>query len=70
MAFDPKLLNERYGVAFSERNGKHIYELLALESLAKCLEVSKGSARAWLIQYACNVKPGLLSCITDFHACT
>lgn len=70
VAFDPKLLSDRYGVTLSESDGTEIYDLFALESLAKCLEITTGSARAWLIQYACNVKPGLLSCITDFYVCT
>ena len=50
VAFDPKLLNERYGVTSSKRDKTIVYDLLSLVSLAKCLEISTGSARAWLIQ--------------------
>jgi hypothetical protein len=70
VAFDPKLLNDRYGVTFLEKDGTDIYDLLALESLTKCLEITTGTARAWLIQYACNVKSGLLSFIMDFYVFT
>ena len=55
VAFDPKLLNERYGVTLSKRDKTIVCDLLSLVSVAKCLEITTGSARAWLIQYACNV---------------
>ncbi|KAF8635387.1 hypothetical protein AX15_000390 [Amanita polypyramis BW_CC] len=55
-AFDSKALDERYSAAYSEGDDARIFELLILESLAKCVETTRGPTRAWLVQYVCNEK--------------
>ena len=55
-ALDPKALMERYGPTYSKGDESTVCDLIAFGSLAKCIESSMGPSRAWLIQYACNVR--------------
>ena len=54
-AFDSKALNERYGTAYSKGDDPGIFELLVLETIAKCVDTTTGPTRAWLVQYVFSV---------------
>ncbi|KIL62712.1 hypothetical protein M378DRAFT_80770 [Amanita muscaria Koide BX008] len=54
VAFDLNAVVECYGLAFSSDDEAVIRDLIAVESLAKCVETFTGPTRTWFIQYACN----------------